>query len=155
MSTLRIREITAADALDVLELLRGMHAEVGQTELYDGMATATIIETAKEGAAFVVEDEGGTFVASMGLSPMSYWYGPGSFIGEVWLYVAPAYRAGGEALSLLLLEARELASRAMMPVLIDHYRARGKRPAELSVIADRLSFKPEGQILMLSPQGGH
>ena len=150
--TLSIDAADMAQAADILEFLRGMHAEIGQGPLDDEKAWSTIAEVCENGAAFVVLDDG-AMVGSIGITEFDLWYSKGTMLGEIWFYVAPEYRAAGEVVGLLMQEARALAESVGKPVFIDHYRPPG-RGAGLTVVADRVGFIPVSRILELSP-GGH
>lgn len=146
--TLSIRPAGSPEAARILEFLRGMHAEVGQAPLHFAKALGAVADVTATGVAYVVEDEG-RIVASLGLTTFEHWYADAAFLGELWLYVDPAYRPDGHALALLMAEARDLAERVGQPVYIDHYRPR--RGRGLAVIADRVGFVPVSRILELSP----
>lgn len=146
--TLSIRPAGPQDAARILDFLRGMHAEVGQAPLHFAKALAAITEVAATGVAYVVEDDG-QIVASMGLTQFDHWYADASFLAELWIYVAPAYRAEGAAIALLMTEARDLAERTGLSVYVDHYRPR--RGGGLGVVADRAGFTPISRILEISP----
>jgi GNAT superfamily N-acetyltransferase len=145
--TLSIHIAAPRQSAQILEFLRGMHEEVGQAPLHDAKALAAIIELTNEGVAYVVEDEG-RIVASLGLTTFDHWYADAGFLGELWFYVDPAYRASGEAVSMLMGEARDLAERTGQSVYIDHHRPRHRRG--LAVVADRVGFTPVSRILELS-----
>jgi hypothetical protein len=145
--TLSIRPAGPREAARILEFLRGMHAEVGQAPLHYAKALAAVAELAATGVAYVVEDDG-HIVASLGLTTFDHWYADAGFLGELWFYVDPAYRASGEAVSMLLGEARDLAERTGQSVYIDHHRPRHRRG--LAVVADRVGFTPVSRILELS-----
>ena len=149
--TLSIRIAGPREAAKLLEFLRGMHAEVGQAPLHYAKALAAVTELAATGVAYVVEDEG-HIVGSLGLTTFDHWYADAGFLGELWFYVDPAYRASGEVVAMLLGEARDLAERTGQSVFIDHHRPRQRRG--LSIIADRLGFVPVSRMLELSA-GGH
>ena len=149
--TLSIHIAAPRQSAQILEFLRGMHEEVGQAPLHDAKALAAIIELTNEGVAYVVEDDG-RIVGSLGLTMFDHWYADAGFLGELWFYVDPAYRAGGEVVAMLLGEARDLSERTGQSVYIDHHRPRQRRG--LSIIADRLGFVPVSRMLELSA-GGH
>lgn len=150
--TLSIEVADVAYAAEILDFLRGMHAEIGQAPLDDEKAWTTIAQVCEGGAAFVVRD-GGRIVASLGITEFDLWYAKGTMLGEIWLYVAPAYRGAGEAIGLLMAEAKALAESVGKPVFLDHYRP-PRRGAGLAVVADRVGFVPVSRILELSA-GGH
>jgi len=149
--TLSLRLVRADEAPRVLDFLRGMHAEVGRAPLVDSKATAAIAEVVRTGAAYIVEDDG-EIVGSIGVTMFDFWYANATFLGELWLYVDPEYRASGEVLAMMLEEVREIADLAGQSVFLDHYR-KPRGGAGLAIVADRLGFEPVSRILELSPGG--
>jgi hypothetical protein len=148
-----IRPADPDEAPRILAFLRQMHEEVGRAPLHPMKALASIADIAANSVAYVVENDDFEIVGSLGLAEIDFWYSEAAFLGEVWLYVPPPYRAAGEVLGLMLAEAKDLSERLGIPVFIDHHRP--ARPgAGLSIMADRFGFIPTSRILELAP-GGH
>ena len=70
-------------------------------------ALGWVIFNIKE-AAFVVEDNDGKVVGSIGLNRTSPWYSDAEYIADGWLYVLQEYRKSGVA-GMLIDKAKEFA----------------------------------------------
>ncbi len=79
-------------------------------------ALGWVIFNIKE-AAFVVEDNDGKVVGSIGLNRTSPWYSDAEYIADGWLYVLQEYRKSGVA-GMLIDKAKEFAEEKKLPLII-------------------------------------
>lgn len=79
-------------------------------------ALGWVIFNIKE-AAFVVEDNDGKVVGSIGLNRTSPWYSDAEYIADGWLYVLQEYRKSGVA-GMLIDKAKEFAEEKELPLII-------------------------------------
>ena len=68
-------------------------------------------------AAFVVEDNNGKVVGSIGLNRTSPWYSDAEYIADGWLYVIKEHRKSGVA-GMLIDKAKEFAEEKKLPLII-------------------------------------
>ena len=68
-------------------------------------------------AAFVVEDDDGKVVGSIGLNRTSPWYSDAEYIADGWIYVLPEHRKSGVA-GMLVDKAKEFAEEKELPLII-------------------------------------
>jgi len=68
-------------------------------------------------AAFVVEDNDGKVIGSIGLNRTSPWYSDSEYISDGWLYVLKEHRQSGVA-AMLIDKAKEFAEEKNLPLII-------------------------------------
>lgn len=145
------------DAFKIGRLLVEMAQEVarvhmGEKDFID--AYSEVLEIVKEGRAFMVQDERGLVVASLGLQWANPWYAPRArVLVENWLYVLPALR-GGKSIKLLEAAAVEIADELQTPIFLKYFD-----PARLCSEKGRLyvgeekGYIPTGRIVRIAPSG--
>lgn len=77
-----------------------MHAEQGLLELDALKLGHCIAETIDDGRCLVAEKDG-AIIGTFGFAVAEVWYSSEKFIGDLWLYVAPAHRRSRAAVQLL------------------------------------------------------
>ena len=68
-------------------------------------------------AAFVIEDEEGEVIGSIGLNKTSPWYSDAEYLTDGWFYVSPKYRKSGIAATLIE-AAKKYAKQDDLPLII-------------------------------------
>lgn len=154
MGALSSRWAVAGDAPLLLDLLRGMHAEVGRAPLDDAKALTSIAATARAGLARLIFEDA-ELVATFGLWRAQWWFSTEEAFFSQWFYVRPAARAGG-ALRLMLEDIADLVEEAQTPAYIHLYhssaRDQMRRNGRFRDIADELGVLPSGRILAFDPK---
>ena len=140
------------DALAIFELLKDMHAEVGQAPLVTNKALASVTESRHALMAF----RGDRMVGSIGLFRAAWWFSDDEALFSQWAYVRPEERAG-RALRAMLDEIIDLVEGESVPAYIHVYNGPGKAHARAAgrfvEVADEIAIMPSGRIFAIHKKG--
>ncbi len=101
---MKIRPATQLDASAILALLLVMHAEAPAgvlSPVQPDKALTRIVSAIGRGVALVAIGDDGRILGSIGGEAASDWYGEQTFLGDLWFFVHPEYRASRAAILLL------------------------------------------------------
>ena len=102
-------------------------------KLHWGRVSHKINSVLLDGVVFVVRDEDGNIVGSVGLEETDHWWSNENFLGDSWFYVLPKHReiADGEKPSDLLLKtAMTYAKEKNKPIVMGIYNITSIEKAE-------------------------
>lgn len=148
-----IRVAGIEDRQALFQFLLGLHDEVATATLDPGEAFARIVNTIENEVAYIVEDEDGTIIGSVGLEFSPYWYNPAEgFLADLWFYVTPDQR-GLDAQQLLLEAVARFSDETGLHslLIINNPRRRRTPRTPLQIIATALRFQPNGVVLTAQP----
>lgn len=145
------------DAFNIGRLLVEMAKEVARCEMSKedyNAAFATIHGIVEDGLAYLVADDSGLVVASLGLFLAHPWYSPrASFFVEKWFYVLPHFR-GGIARKMLEDEAMRLSDERQMPVYLKYFDPdKMKETARKLYVGEEKGYIPTGRFVRFNPSG--
>lgn len=141
------------DYLLIFSLLMEQWREVGRAPLNPTKAGQYIYRVMSEGVAYLVEREG-KVVASVGLSPLDFWYSDQKFWSEEWLFIAGDHRDGA-VLRAVFAELRTLGEATDMPVNVTVFNEkRAKGTKQIHRVAERFYFMPGGSSVIVSQATG-
>ena len=152
------KAVSNEDAFKIGRLLVEMAQEVarvhmGEKDFID--AYSEVLEIVKEGRAFMVQDERGLVVASLGLQWSNPWYAPRArVLAEQWFYVLPALRSG-EARKMLEAAAIAAADEHGKPVFLKYFDpVKLREAARKLVVGSESVYYPAGTIARINPLSG-
>ena len=148
---------TDDDAYNIGRLLVEMAKEVARVEMTPqdyNAAFSEIINIVKSGLAYLVADESGLVVASLGLVEANPWYAPrSSYLAEQRLYVVRGLR-GGKAIKMLEDAAMRTADERAMPVHLKYFDPDKMRDEARKVsIGSESVYIPAGKIIRFNSSG--
>lgn len=143
------------DAMKIGRLIVEMSKEVGRAAPDPNKAFIEIYRVLKEEAAWVVEDQNGLVVASLGIvsNKEGAWYSREPFLSEQWFYVLPALRRG-DATKMLLAELQSFCDAVKMPAFIKYFDPQRLRSVKSKVfVGEESVYIPAGRIARINPFG--
>jgi GNAT superfamily N-acetyltransferase len=146
---MQVRRATPEDLKELVDLLRGMHAEVGQASKDEAKAIASIGAAIVGGGVFVVLDEG-KIVGTVGLVKSQWWYSHSEAWFSWWFYVAPDYR-GGHASRLLLEAVADMVEDDGVSAFIHVFSPGGRVHARWREVGEELGYAHRGSLLAIEP----
>jgi GNAT superfamily N-acetyltransferase len=146
---MQVRRAAPEDLQELVDLLRGMHAEVGQASKDEPKAIASIGAAIAGGGVFVVLDDG-KIVGTVGLVKSQWWYSFDEAWFSWWFYVAPDYR-GGPASKLLLEAVADMVEDDGVPAFIHVFSPGGRVHARWREVGEELGYAHRGSLLAIEP----
>lgn len=127
---------------DVFDLILAEHAEVAYEPLAPEKAAENCYRTLEGGMTLIARDAEGTAIGTLGIIELPYWYSHGTYLQDVWLYVAPEHRGGG-VLRAMLTKAKEFADarNKILIATIANPNRRIKKTA-LGLVAQEAGYVP-------------
>jgi GNAT superfamily N-acetyltransferase len=133
-----------------------MSAEVGRSPVDPNAAFQEIYRVIKDEAAWIVEDQNGLEVASLGVVQQpGHWYSPHTaFFSEQWFYVLPGLRADGAARKMLEAELSALCDLTGLPAFIKYFDPRKLASDDRKLwVGDEKGYIPTGRLARINPFG--
>ena len=144
------------DARKIARLLCEMYKEVGRLPVDANEAFKELYRIIKEEAAWLVEDQNGLEVATLGVQTVpGAWYSPDTpFLCETWFYILPGLR-GGVARQLLEAELAAFCDATGLPAFIEYFdpsrlAEHGQRKVS---VGEKNAYIPMGRICRVNPFG--
>lgn len=143
MTQLRVLS-TTEDASKTLDMLRAMHAEIGQAPLNPARALLSIKHVIKTDRAVAIEDNNGSMIAGYGLFKNPWWYSDEIAYWSQWFYISPNHRETVVA-SWLYHDLADFARTANAQVYVHIFKPPSAR--KLATIGTELCFAPSGKMI--------
>ena len=148
-------EAMRADTRAISKLMVMNYRESGITEhlapFDPTRCLQSIYETIRDGRVVLAFD-GDELIGGLGLVEFTIWYSSKTMLSERFFFIRPEYRQG-EALRLILREARAIAAASDVALTLTIANAHKRRPPRngLERIGDVLSFFPRGSAYVVAP----
>lgn len=141
-------EVTEAAFSKVFALLVALHKEGGYAPLDVEKAAKNALDVMAEGMVFVAEIDGKP-VGTIGLTELSFWYSPQTFLQDAWLFVLPQFRGGQVGVRLMQAARMEAERRNKVAFVTVNNPDRRPKATKQSLESQVAGFVPLGYTLKI------
>ena len=150
MPHITVRRAGPADEPAIVRMLCVMHQEAPAGSLDENRVRATVADILANGWVYVSE-MGGEIGGTMALRCSQWWWSTDWYLGDQWLFVAPAHRRAPHA-KMLLRRARQLAADNNVPLVVGLFSDR-RLPGKIGMMQRELGA-PSGAVFLVQPGKG-